>query len=306
MKQIRRFSLFLILSVLSFCSFASFSFGQTRTFSMDYQVTAAAINRYLASQTFPTLSGSYSSYTYNITITKPFVQLNTNSATVQFTIQANTSIGNYIFTIQPTFTIPNLGVSLSQITAVIQQFDVIINARADIPSWLKPIIINGYNNLNFIVYPSKLLDYANTQVPNWADITVTNISVSFSVIQDALDFTFTPTVQGTPPVFTLQWQMPVYGQLNLQFGSTVATTIYEIRVFNALGQERYKSTNFYCPINKGGTSQLTGISGLATGAHYVTIMYHSEHGAYMRYYSFNYYATASQQWYDATLSRSVN
>ncbi|MDR3668382.1 MAG: hypothetical protein P4L35_16180, partial [Ignavibacteriaceae bacterium] len=108
-------------------------------------------------------------------ITPPVVQLNTNSATVQFTIIANTSIGNYSFTVQPTFTIPNLDVSLSQITAIIQQFDTIINNRSDIPSWLKPIIIAGYNNLDLTIYPSKLLDYANSMIPNWADIHVTDI-----------------------------------------------------------------------------------------------------------------------------------
>lgn len=198
MVHIRRLSYFFNLLVLSVCSFASISFGQGRALPVHYQLTSEAINRYLVSQTYPTLSGSISGYTYSISITKPFVQLNPNSATVQFTIQANTSIGNYIFTVQPTFSIPNLSISLSQITAAIQQFDGIINARTDIPSWLKPIIINGYNNLNLMVYPSKLLDYANAQLPIWADIQVTDISISFAVIQDALDFTFTPTVQGTP------------------------------------------------------------------------------------------------------------
>ncbi len=162
MIPIRRITSMFIMLILSVSILNIDNFAQDRNISADLQINASAINRYIASQTFPTLSGTASGYSYSISITTPVVQLSTNSATVQFTIMANTSAGNYSYTVQPTFTIPNLSVSLSQIIAVIQSFDNIINNRSDIPSWLKPIIINGYNNLNLMVYPSKILDYANS------------------------------------------------------------------------------------------------------------------------------------------------
>lgn len=306
MIQNRRHGLLIVLLILSFCTFSSTSFGQPRAVSIEYQINASTINRFIASQTFPTLTGTYSSYSYNISITPPVVQLNTNSATVQFTIIANTSIGNYSFTVQPTFTIPNLDVSLSQITAIIQQFDTIINNRSDIPSWLKPIIIAGYNNLDLTIYPSKLLDYANSMIPNWADIHVTDIGVSFAVIPNAIDFTFTPTILGTPPSFSCQWLKPRPQLMYLRFNSTVATTIYQVGVYNSLGKQVYQNLNLNSDISKDGTSSQIGIGYLATGNYYIYVLFHSDKGEYARYYYLSYDTDNYNTWFTATLGSSLN
>ncbi|MDP3829727.1 MAG: hypothetical protein Q8Q47_00565, partial [Ignavibacteriaceae bacterium] len=109
----------LVLTILTFSSLSVIAPAQTRTVSSTVQITSTAINRFIAAQTFPTLNGSASGYTYSISIAEPTVQLNTNSAAIQFTINANTSAGNYSIKVQPTITIPNLSVTVSQIIATL-------------------------------------------------------------------------------------------------------------------------------------------------------------------------------------------
>jgi hypothetical protein len=300
MIYLRKLSLILILSILLVCIFTSTGFGQN-TVSVDLQVDATAINRFIASQTFPTLTGSVSGNTYSISITTPVVKLSPGSATVQFTILANTSAGNYSFTVNPTFTIPNLSVSLTQVVAEIQQFDVLINSMTNIPSWLQPIIISGYNNLNLMVYPSKMLDYANSAVPAFMSIQVTNIAISFAVIQGALDFTIAATVLGTPPVFTAQW-LTNGNYINIEFGANIATTATQVVVFNSIGQKIYENTNLNLSIPKGGVSTaFNATMNASTGVYYyIQVLFDSPYGEFARDFEFTFWPTPIWTWTSIT------
>ncbi|MFZ2323579.1 MAG: hypothetical protein WAV89_07780 [Ignavibacteriaceae bacterium] len=250
-QRFNHISIFLLLLTFSFSLNIS---GQNRTISMDVDVTSTAINRFIAAQTFPTLTGSASGYTYTISITKPIIQLNINSASVQFTINAITSAGNFSFNVQPTIIIPPLNVSVSQIMATLEGFDDLINASLDIPSWLKPIIIAGYNNLNLIIYPSKLIDYANTAVPDFINVQVIDIGISFAVLPNLLRFTLSAVVHGEPPVMQCEWMIPTAHQISIRFKSNVGTKVKQVRIWNSLSEEIYSSTNLNISISKNGYS----------------------------------------------------
>ncbi|MDP2302828.1 MAG: hypothetical protein Q8N03_10450 [Ignavibacteria bacterium] len=296
----------LVLTILTFSSLSVIAPAQTRTVSSTVQITSTAINRFIAAQTFPTLNGSASGYTYSISIAEPTVQLNTNSAAIQFTINANTSAGNYSIKVQPTITIPNLSVTVSQIIATLQQFDVLINSRPDIPSWLKSVIINGYNSLNLVIYPSKLIDYANSAVPDFVNIQVTDIGLTFTVVPDAITFTLTATVLGAPPVFTAQWLKPEAYKCKIRFGGNVATTIKQVRVYNLLPAEVYKNENLNLSISKDGYSTEINMNISSVATYYIVVLFHSEYGEYSRKYWFTYNTATYNTWFDATQSNAIN
>ncbi len=307
MVHFRKYDRFLISVMLAFLSFPAIVLCQSRTISASVQVTATAINRFIAAQTFPTLNGSASEYTYNVFITNPVVQLNTNSATVQFTIQANTSAGNYTFNVQPTITIPNLNVTASQIIATLQAFESLINLRTDIPSWLKPVIVSGYNNLNLVIYPSKLIDYANSTVPDFITIQVTDIGLALSVTPGIMTFTISAVVQGTPPSFTAQWMGTGGGFVSIRFGSSVATTVKQVKVYSSVPQEVYANTNQNLPISKGGYSTQINISNyLSVGQYYIVVVFQSPIGEYLRRYGLPFGLRNNNIWYDAGLISSIN
>jgi hypothetical protein len=293
--------------LLLFFSFSLNIPGQNRTISLDVDITSTAINRFIAAQTFPTLNGSVSGYTYSISITKPVVQLNTNSATVQFTINAVTSVGNFSYNVQPTIIIPTLNVTVSQIIATLEGFDDLINASPDIPAWLKPIIISGYNDLNLVMYPSKLIDYANTAVPDFINLQVIDIGVSFSVLPNLLKFTLSAVVHGEAPVFTCQWLKPGVSQLNVRLGGNVATTIKQMKIWNSLGAEVYNNTNLNLVISKNGFSVSIPCSGYISAAHYyVRVLFHSDYGQYAREYQFTYDTATYNVWFNASQINAIN
>ena len=307
MVYFRKYDRFLISVMLAFLSFPAIVLSQSRTISASVQVTATAINRFISAQTFPTLNGSASGYTYYITITSPVVQLNTNSATVQFTIQANTSAGNYTFNVQPTITIPNLSVTVSQIIATLQGFGDMIYSRTDIPSWLKPVIISGYNNLNLVMYPSKLIDYANSAVPDFINIQVTDIGVSFTVAPGAMTFTLSVVAQGTPPVFTAQWMKRGVGQLSVRFGGNVATMVKQVRIYDVNSTEVYRNDNLNISVpNDGYCVQIDPTSYISVTTYYISVIFHSPYGQYARRYYFSFNTATYNTWFPTTLGSSIN
>ena len=293
----RIYRLYLLL-IVTLSIYSSSILGQDRIISAEVQITATAINRFISAQTFPTLNGTIREYTYSITITKPIVQLNTNSASVQFIIQANTNVGNFTFNVQPIITIPNLSVSTAQIIAVLQGFDDLINSRSDIPEWLKPIIINGYNSLNLVAYPSKLIDYANESVPDFMDVQVTDISLSLIVAPGLLKFTLAATAHGTPPLFQIQWMLPQAHHLSFRFKGSVATTVNKVTIYDNNGYQMYRNENLNYPIIKGGISDQIDISNTVSGnKYYVSVLYISTHGEYRRLYAILDYTGQYNTWF---------
>lgn len=305
-SQIFRRLFFLLALLIS--SFISTS-AQSRTVSVDLNVTATGINRFLEDQTYPILQGESSEegYFYIITMTKPVVQLTTNSATVLFTINASTDAGTYAFNVQPTISIPNLSITATEVIAVLEEFSALINARSDIPSWLKPIIIDGYNNINLVMYPSKLIDYANSAVPDFINVEVTDIGLAFAIVPGALKFTLSVVAVGTPPTFTAQWMKRGVGQLSIRFGSDVHTTVKQVRIYNFNGDELYNNNNENKDLpNDSYCTQIDPSNYFGVTYYSITVLFHSPYGDYVRKYTFKFDTATYNTWFTTTYASGIN
>jgi len=68
MIHLRSIYYFLVFISVSLISLPLIGYAQNRTISANLQINDTAINKFISSQTFPTLNGTYSNYNYNITI----------------------------------------------------------------------------------------------------------------------------------------------------------------------------------------------------------------------------------------------
>lgn len=275
-----------------------------RNVSAQVQINATAINRFLAAQTYPQLSGTGSGGTYNISMSTPVVQISPGSAMVYITFIASAGGSTYTIPVQPTITIPNLSVSTSSIIARLQEFEGWINSRTDIPAWLRQIIISGYNDLDLTMYPSKLIDYANSLVPEFVDIEVSDIGLTFSAIEDALQFTLTSTVEGNPPVYYVEWNRIYSNNVYLRFKSNVATEVKQVRVFEDLGAS-WENNSLSVAIPKNGSSEELNIGVWSNIYVKIRVLYHSIYGDYMREYEASFLGS-SATWHTTALINSIN
>jgi hypothetical protein len=122
-----------------------------------------------------------------------------------------------------------------------------------------------------------------------------------------MTFTISAVVQGTPPLFTAQWMQTGGGYASIRFGSSVATTVKQVKVYNSLSQEVYANTNQNLPISKGGYSTQINISNyLSVANYYIVVVFQSPIGEYLRRYGFGFGLGQNNIWYDAGLISSVN
>lgn len=303
--NIQKMIFFLLIIV---CIISVESLATNRTISIDLELTSDGINRYIAGQTFPTLNGTApGGQTYTITISPPLVQFSPGSAKVQFTIKAITSVGTFSYTVEPTILIPSTSISTSQVNAFLQGFDGLINSIEEIPSWLKPIIINGYNNLNLVVYPSKLIDYANSMIPDYLKIQVVDISFSWAALEGKLKFTLAVVVEGSPGIYTAEWLKPGPYEIRFRFGADVASNVKMVRFYALNGSEIWRNDNLNWSIPKGGHSQEHYISCcISVGSYYMTVFFTSPYGQYVRNYYFTYNTATYNVWFPMTLGSSIN
>jgi hypothetical protein len=284
----------------------------TRTISCDVEISQSAINRFISAQTFPRLNGSYfdpkfGELEYDISITKPIVSLDINSATVSFTITAVADGATYVLPVNTSITIPSGALTLSQVYAVLVNFPNVINTNFYyVPAWVRNLIISGYSNMQLATYPSKLIDYANSAVPQFLDIQVTDIGLSWAALIGKLKFTISAVVNANPPTFNGQWMKRGPWLLSLRFGSNVASTVKRVLVHTGLPQEIYRNETLELPISKNGSSVQIDLSGISVTTYYITVLYGSNYGQYLRRYAFTFNTATYYTWFPMTLTASID
>lgn len=284
-----------------------------RTISFDVEISQQAINRFIASQTFPHLYGEYfdpkwGSIEYEVWITTPTVTLGTNSAKVSFTLTAWTSLwGTVVIPVNPSITIPSGAISTSQVYAVMVNFPDFINGNPNLQPWLKSIIISGYNSLQLTTYPTRILDQANSVVPNTVDAQVIDFGLAWAALPQKLKFTVSAIVRANPPTFAGQWLKRGPYLLSVRFGANVASTVKRITVHWGQGSEVYRNENANFSVSKGGYTAQIDVGGYySTAVYYVTVLFGSNNGQYLRRYALSFNTATYNTWFAMTQTNAID
>jgi hypothetical protein len=283
-----------------------------RTISFDVEVSQQAINRFIAAQTFPHLydeyyDGKWGIIEYEVWITTPVVTLNTNSATVSFTLTAWTSLwGTVVIPVNAAITIPSGAIALSQVSAVMVNFPTFINNNPNLQPWLRSVIIAAYNGMQFTTFPSRILDQANSVVPTTIDAQVIDFGLAWAALPQKLKLTVSAVVRANPPTFSGQWMKRAPYQGSIRFGANVSSNIKRVLVHWGTGSELYRNEGLDVPIAKGGNSVQIDLSGLSVTTYYVTVLFGSNNGQYLRRYAFIFNTATYNTWFGMTPTNGID
>jgi hypothetical protein len=178
-----------------------------QTITGTFEVDESAVNGFIAIQysqpSFPReFSGSIGGFTYRLLLGQPRVEFVPNFMRMRAHLRAETNIGNFDWDISPSIYINN-SISLEDVVALLQDFPQYVNTYlANAPQWLRDVIIQHYQNLNLIVYPGKILEFAESYVPPELAIQVSNVGLDPIVsLQGKVSITAFLTVRGIPPTY---------------------------------------------------------------------------------------------------------
>jgi len=211
----------------------------TRTINMSVDIAEIAINRFIATQNFPPVSGTFpnTNITYTAWISRPFVTLRANHFRANFTIYVQTSEpAFYVIPVNPDLRLDPAFVTLSEVRAWLENFPALINSL-NIPQMIKDMIIQQYNNLNVIIYPNRLLDMANNLIPQYLNIWITDMGGGYAISNRALRLNFSITVNAEPPFFAFQSLTVPEGLFQFKGHSNVKTILHEVRLYGLNGKE---------------------------------------------------------------------
>lgn len=172
-----------------------------------FEVDESAVNGFVAIQysspSFPReFSGTVGGFTYHLYLSQPTVEFVPNYMRMHAHLRAETNIGNFEWDISPSIYI-NYSISLEDVVALIENFPQYVNTYlSDAPQWLRDVIIQHYQNLNLLVYPGKILEFAESYIPDFLAIEICNIGFDPIIsMQDKVSITVFITAQGIPPAY---------------------------------------------------------------------------------------------------------
>jgi hypothetical protein len=137
----------------------------THSISTTIELTATSINRYLNTQYnqagFPR---SFVTGNYTVALILPEILLTPNNAALHMVFDVYSGeVKLYRFEIKPSISIPAGSINGSQILAFCTDLTDKLNTVSPVlPEATKQGIIEKYNILGFLMYPSKLIDQVNT------------------------------------------------------------------------------------------------------------------------------------------------
>jgi hypothetical protein len=162
-----------------------------RTIRVPVELTETAVNRFLQKQYQE--GGIPTNIPFNIggvsgilNLSLPYVIFQTNSATVRLEIHITSTVGNYDVVINPTIGIDPGNINTAQVTAFLTNVPVLIQALPSIPQQVKDAIIQHYNNLNLVVYPSRLLNLVDNTWLRERSMTASLVWIGWEVLPGVL------------------------------------------------------------------------------------------------------------------------
>lgn len=227
---------------------ASGETGTSHTISTKVEVTETAINRFLQSQynnnDIPqSVSGTIGGVTYTLNLVLPRISLLQDAMKLRMEINIVSNIGNFPVVIEPAVNLPSWSISLTEIKTTLSNLSTVVNALT-IDSRLKTAIINAYNSLNLIMYPSQIVKQANTDLFKQQSIRFADpvFSVQMKVVPGILRFTLSTHVSSFTPAFKTSIDYLSDGNNYIGFSATLAVKVKEI-IINIPGSPNvYRTT----------------------------------------------------------------
>ncbi len=278
----------------------------TRTINANVDLTEIGINRFIAAQSFPPISGTFpgTNITYTAWITRPYVTLRSNQFRANFTLYVTTSENNnYVIPLNPNLRLDPAFITLSDITAFLDNFPALIESLS-IPQMVKDMIIDKYNSLNLRIYPNRLLIAANNLVPPGFNIWITNLGAGYEILDRVLRINMSVTVNAEPPYFNCQWLKREPWKLSLRFYAGVQTTLLSFQVI--IGQDHHiYDVNWF--INKGEwTGRFDYPEPAYVTTYFIKTRFASPFGEYIRTWSLGFNTATYWTWFQANYRGGIN
>lgn len=221
-----------------------------RTVSMNFDLYQNAANNIIAMEgNFPLIySGNVGGNSYYFELEQPTVEFNQNFMKMVALLRINTTpTGYFELEIQPSIYV-NYELSTDNVTAFLEYFPNYINTNfPQIPQWVKDKIIEHYQSLQLTMYPAKILDYAESYVPDFLAIEVSNISFSIQSLPGKLQIGISFIVTGIAP----NYQCYTFNKTYAKITSNVRVAVKRLTLMISTG-EIYYDFNGTMPIQKGG------------------------------------------------------
>lgn len=284
------------LILIIFLFFATTMLAQ-RTISMNFDLYQNAANNVIAIEgNFPLIySGIIGNWSYYFEFEQPTVEFNQNFMKMIAVLKINTTPTGYQeLELHPSIYV-NYSLSTDNVTAFLQNFPNYINTTFTwIPQEIRNKIIEHYQSLGLEMYPAKLLDYAESFIPNFLDIEVSNIVFSSQSLPGKLRIGISFVVTGIPP----NYQCYTYNKTYAKITSNVRVDVKRLTLVNPLGQP-LSDFNGTMPIQKGGEAVFdiyhhTNTANTQSGRKIRVLLQSDVRGTFLRVYSATYMPNDNQ------------
>ncbi|MCS7053506.1 MAG: hypothetical protein NZM09_07195 [Ignavibacterium sp.] len=231
-------------------SLSTFSLFAQRTINMNFDLYQNAANNIIAMENnFPIIySGNVGGNSYYFELEQPTVEFNQNFMKMIAILKINTTPTGYLeLEIQPSIYV-NYSLSTDNVTAFLQNLPNYINSNfPQIPQWIKDKIIEHYQSLQLEMYPAKLLNYAESLIPNFLAIEISNIDFSLRSLSGKLQIGISFVAAGIAP----NYQCYTFNHNFVKITSNVQVDIKRLTLVTGGGTIIY-DFNGTMPIQKGG------------------------------------------------------
>ncbi|BDQ02993.1 hypothetical protein [Ignavibacterium sp.] len=284
----------MLLIVILCCS----SLLAQRTVSMNFDLYQNAANNIIATEgNFPLIySGNVGGNSYYFELEQPTVEFNQNYMKMVAILKINTTVTGYFeIEIQPSIYV-NYELSTDDITAFLENFPTYINTNfPQIPQWVRDKIIEHYNSLQLTMYPAKILDYAESYVPDFIDVEVSNIIFSVQSQPSKLHIAISFVVTGISP----DYKAYTYNRSYAKITSNVRVDIKRLILLSVLG-DIYYEFNGTMPIQKDGEAVFNVYNSnnnvnFQSGRRLIVVFQSDIRGTFLRVYTAEY-MPINNQW----------
>lgn len=278
----------------------------TRTIYTHLDLTEIGMNRFIATQSFPPVSGTFpgTKITYTASISRPYISVRPNVLRASFTIYVSTSENNhYVIPVSPYLTYDLSYIYLSDIRAWFINFPELIN-NLNIPEMVKVMIIDQFNMLNLVIYPGKIINEANYLVPPYLNLWISDFIIGSQCMDRVLRLTLGVEVNAEPPYFNCQWLKRGPWMLSLRFYSGVETTLRKLKIWDV---EDGWENDINIFMNKGTwTGQIDYPNPASVTTYFIIGVFSSPFGEYVRKWSLGFNTATYMTWFQANYRGGLN
>lgn len=269
-----------------------------RTVSMNFDLYQNAANNIIALEgNFPLIySGNVGGNSYYFELEQPTVQFNQNYMKMVALLKINTTPTGYLeIELHPSIYV-NYELSTDDVTAFLENFPNYINTNfTQIPQWIRDKIIEHYQSLQLTMYPAKVIDYAESYIPDFLDIEVSNIIFSAHSVPGKLKIAISFIVTGIPP----HYKCYTYNRQYAKITSNVRADIKRLILLSATG-DIYYEFNGTMPIQKDGEAVFNvyhpqNQANFSGGRKIIVIFQSDIRGTFLRAYTAEY-MPINNQW----------